>query len=110
MCLLSIGQGDGPGSALAAFGLLMTAALTLFVACVLLVFLLKRLLGWMDARGWITYTSDVPTYGTLANAFLDLQSLSQPQMHYVLEAKQDQEVKKEEDDEAGPDDPGGSEA
>jgi len=43
-----------------------------FAGIVLLVFFLKRLLAWMDERGWVTCTENVPTYHTLGNAFLEL--------------------------------------
>jgi hypothetical protein len=53
----------------------------------------------------ITYTGHVPTYGTLGNAFLELQSLAQPEKQYVIEMKEDQKQKKEQDDIAGSDPP-----
>ncbi len=81
----------------------MMVPLVLFVGAVLVVFFLKRLLAWMDQRGWITYTGHVPTYGTLGNAFLELQSLAQPEKQYVIEMKQ--EEKKDQEDPTGPDDP-----
>lgn len=83
----------------------MIAALVLFGSIVTFIFFLKRLLAWMDERGWITYTGHVPTYRTVGNAFLELQSLAEPQKEYVLKLKEDVEQKREEDDEAGPDDP-----
>jgi hypothetical protein len=81
----------------------MIAGLMLFIAVVLFVFFLRRLLWWMDQRGWIFYSGDPPTYGSLGNAFQQLQSLGEPQVKYFLEEKQ--EEKSEQDDECGPDDP-----
>jgi hypothetical protein len=60
------------------FGNFMSAALMLFVAVILLVFFLRRLLWWMDQRGWILYSGDPPTYGSLGNAFQQIQSLGEP--------------------------------
>lgn len=77
-----------------------------FAAIVLLVFFLRRLLSWMDARGWITYSGNAPTYGTLGNAFLELQSLAQPEKQYVIEMKEQCEQKREEDDIGGPEESG----
>ncbi len=75
-----------------------------FIAVVLLlVFFLKRIFAWMDRRGWITYTGDTPTYGSLGNAFLNVQAIMQPEVEHVLEAKQEEEEKKEQDDSGGPD-------
>jgi len=77
--------------------------LMFFVALALFVFFLRRLLAWMDRRGWIMYSGNPPTYGSLGNAFQQLQSIYQPSVEYVLEEKQREKV--EEDDEGGPDDP-----
>ncbi len=75
-----------------------------FIAVVLLlVFFLKRIFAWMDRRGWITYTGDTPTYGSLGSAFLHMQAMMQPGVEHVLEAKQEEEEKKEQDDSGGPD-------
>ncbi len=84
---------------------LMMAALTFFVGVIIAVFFLKRLLAWMDERGWITYTGHVPTYGTLGNSFLELQSLAQPEKQYVIEMKQKEKDRKDQDDATGSDDP-----
>jgi len=71
------------------------------------VLILRRVLEWMEDRGWIIYVNDSPTYGTLGNAFLALQSIVQPETQYVLEARQEQEMKQEDDGEAGSDKAGG---
>ena len=67
-----------------------------------LVLLLRRTLEWMEDRGWIIYVNDSPTYGTLGSAFLELQGIAQPETQHVLEARQQQDLKIEEDGEAGP--------
>ena len=75
------------------------------IGILLLVFVLKHVLGWLDSLGYITYSGDVPTWGSLGNAALDVQKLLQPQYEYVVEARQEEEEKCEEEDESGPDDP-----
>jgi hypothetical protein len=92
-------------SPLQAFGGILVSSLAIFVGIVLLVFFLRRLLWWMELRGCIMYMGDPPTYGSLGNAFMELQKLGQPQYEYVLEQKEEQKPKMEEDGEAGPDDP-----
>jgi hypothetical protein len=82
----------------------MAAGLMLFVAVVLLIFFLRRLLWWMEQRGWICYSGDPPTYGSLGNAFQQIQSLGEPRIQYCLEEKQ-REQRCERQDGAGPDDP-----
>ncbi|MGD1070055.1 MAG: hypothetical protein ABSB15_07930 [Bryobacteraceae bacterium] len=81
----------------------MAAGLMLFVGVILLVFFLRRLLCWMDRRGWILYSGDPPTYGSLGNAFQQIQSLGEPRIQYCLDEKQAERCK----DEGGPDDPVG---
>lgn len=73
------------------------------VLMLVLVLALRRLLEWMEDRGWIIYVNDSPTYGSLGNAFLALQSIVEPEKQYVLEARQQEELKEEDDGEAGPD-------
>ncbi len=64
---------------------------------------IKKLVLWLDRRGWINYSGDprLPSYGTAGNAFLALQAIMEPQKKYVLEIKQ--EEKAEQEDEGGPD-------
>ena len=80
---------------------LLGAGIVFSLGLFLFVRFLKKLLAWMDDRGWITYTGNVPTYGSLGNAFLELQSMAQPEKTYLLEQKK--EEKTEEDEEGGPD-------
>jgi hypothetical protein len=84
---------------------LMFIGFVVYVALILGIFFLKRGLAWLDDRFLITYTGHVPTYGTLGNAFLELQSLAQPEKQYVIEMKEDEQQKKEQDDIAGSDHP-----
>jgi len=89
-------------------GLLMFQALVLFLNLIVLlftpwalfVFFLKRTLAWMDRRGWVSYHSHVPTYGSLGNAFMEIQAIVQPEKAYVLELKEAQKQEKRDDDDA----------
>jgi hypothetical protein len=89
---------------------LMFVGLVIYVGIILFIFFLKRGLAWLDDRFLITYTGHVPTYGTLGNAFLALPSLAQPEKQYVIEMKEDEKQKKDQDDIAGsdPPEPGGN--
>ena len=71
----------------------------------ILVLVRKKLLQWLDDRGYIFYTGDPSTYVSLELAFLQLQKMVQPESQYVLEAKDEEEHHSEQDGEAGPDDP-----
>ena len=89
---------------------LMFMGLVIYVGIILFIFFLKRGLAWLDDRFLITYSGPVPTYGTLGNAFLELQALAQPEKQYVIEMKEDEKQKKERNDVAGakPPDLGGN--
>ncbi len=88
-----------------AFAQLLFVGLFVYVAIMLGIFFLKRGLAWLDDRFWITYSGDAPEYGTLANAFLELQSMAQPEKQCVIEMKEEEKQKKEQDDIGGSDDP-----
>jgi hypothetical protein len=94
-----------PLSPFEVFERMMFVGLVLYVGILLIIFFLKRCLAWLDDRFWITYSGHVPTYGTLGNAFLELQSLAQPEKQYVIEMKEDEKQKKEQDDIGGSVDP-----
>ena len=70
-----------------------------------IVLVLKKVLQWLDDRGYIVYTGDPSTYGSLGPAFLELQKIVEPKSQYVLEVKDEEEHRIEQDGEAGPDDP-----
>jgi hypothetical protein len=74
--------------------LIPVSVITLYVLVMLAIFFMRR-------RGWLP--GGRPTYGSLGNAFLHLQTLTQPETQAVLEPTE--KKKKEEDGEAGPDDP-----
>ena len=61
---------------------------------------LHRLALWMESRGWIFYLKTRASSGALGSAFLEIQSIAQPEKKYVLEMRQDERA--ERDDEGGP--------
>ena len=103
-----VAEGPSPNPA---DGLLILQALVLFLNLVallfaplaLFVFFLKRILAWMDRRGWVSYHSHVPTYGSLGNAFMEIQAIAQPEKTHILELKEAQKQEKSDaDGSAGP--------
>jgi len=78
-----------------------------FVAVVAVaLFALDRLALWMESRGWLYYRRRKPSSSTLGNAFLQVQSLLEPDKKALLEVRQDEQL---EDDESGdPPEPGGA--
>ncbi len=91
-----------------ALGQLCGGAGVLVIVILVIVFVLKRLLAWLDSLGYITYTGHTPTWGSLGNGLMELQKLVQPQYEYVLEQKEEEKQRKEDEDKAGPPDPVGS--
>ncbi len=88
-----------------AFVLFLCLLVALCGPFLLLVFFLKRALAWMDHRGWVSYRSHVPAYGTLGNAFLEIQAIAQPEKAYLLELKEDERQKRQDYDSGGTDHP-----
>jgi hypothetical protein len=86
---------------------IMFIGAVVYVGIIMFIFFLQPGLAWLDDRFLITYTGHVPTYGTLGNAFLELQSLARPEKQYVIEMKEDEKQKKEQDDiaDSGPEAP-----
>jgi hypothetical protein len=70
-------------------------------AMLILVLTLRRVILWLDERGYIFYTGNPSTYGSLGNSFLELQHLAQPEIQYLLEAKDDEDLHKEDAGVAG---------
>lgn len=68
------------------------------------IWLLDRLLLWMEWRGWIFYRMSRPDSRSVGPAFLEIDALLQPQKRHILEQKVQQ--KQQEDDEGGPDEAG----
>jgi len=86
-------------------GGLLFASTIGFAGFLLAVFFVKRLLRWLDEHDYIIYNGHTPTYGSLGNAFMELPQLAEPQRAYVLEMTKELKQQREEEGEAGPDDP-----
>jgi hypothetical protein len=74
--------------------LIPVCAITFYVIVMLAIFFMRR-------RGWLP--GGRPSYRSLGNAFLHLQTLTSPETQCVLE--ETEKKKREEDNEGGPDDP-----
>ena len=61
---------------------------------------LHRLALWAEDRGWIYYLRRKPTTSSLGNAFLEVQSLIEPEKKQLAEARKAESV--EEDDQGDP--------
>ena len=81
----------------------MSITLILIIAVPLIgVFLLNRLLLWMEDQGWIVLTGRSDRWGSIGNAILEVQSISQPEKKHVLEAKRRMEEAKHLDESGDP--------
>lgn len=67
-------------------------------------FALDRIALWMESRGWIYYRHRTPSSSALGNAFLEVQSLLDPEKGMLLEARREEQV--EEDESGEPPEPG----
>jgi len=68
-------------------------------------FLLDRVLLWVEERGWIYYRKSKKSGGPgVGDAFLEVQKLLEPTRKYTLEARQ--EDKKKQSETGDPPDPG----
>jgi hypothetical protein len=65
-----------------------------------------RLALWAEDRGWIYYLRRKPSSSSLGNAFLEVQSLVEPEKRQLVEARKAEEV--EEDDQGDPPEAGGA--
>ena len=61
---------------------------------------------WMERRGWIYCAKNRASGDALGSAFLEIQSLAQPEKKYILEVQREKRV--ERDHEAEPKQPNGA--
>ncbi len=52
--------------------------------------MLHFLFLWMEGKGWIYYKRDRPSRTALGNAFLEVQSILEPDKKHVLEVRKDE--------------------
>jgi len=76
------------------------------LAAVVLLYGLHRLALWAEGRGWIYYLRRKPSASSLGNAFLEVQSMIEPEKRQLVEARKAENVEEDEQDdppEAGTD-------
>jgi len=62
---------------------------------VAVLFLLDRLLLWVESRGWIYYRRIKPNISSSgSNILLGLNAVFQPHAHHMIEAKEEAKLKK----------------
>jgi hypothetical protein len=83
--------------------LILGVTLGLLVVLLVIAVIGRKVLLWMDERGWI-HLPDPPSDPGPA-ALLELHAMLQPQVRHFREARRQQEAKVEQDDAGGPDDP-----
>ena len=71
------------------------------VAAGVLLFLLDRLLCWLELRGWIYYRLSPRQRRAFGAAAFQVEALLQPGKRHVYELKQEAEIYREADDEGG---------
>ena len=65
-----------------------------------ILYALHRVALWTEGRGWIFYLNSKPSSSTLGNAFLEVQSLIEPEKRSLVEARKEEAV--EEDEQGDP--------
>ncbi|MCX6554206.1 MAG: hypothetical protein NTZ12_04200 [Candidatus Aminicenantes bacterium] len=45
---------------------------------------------WMERKGWIYYKHNKPSRSSLGNAFLEVQSILEPNKKHIIEIKKEQ--------------------
>jgi hypothetical protein len=45
---------------------------------------------WMEKRGWIYYKHTKPSRSSLGNAFLEVQSILEPDKKHIIQVKKDE--------------------
>ncbi|HWR52509.1 MAG TPA: hypothetical protein VN428_15465 [Bryobacteraceae bacterium] len=77
-----------------------------FIALLSVVLLVIFSIILYDRWRWKRETGKVPKFGSVGNAFLEVQALFEADKQHVLEMKQEQEEKKDQEEAGGPDEPG----
>lgn len=65
-------------------------ALIIAVSIILGGVLLHLLALWMERKGWIYYQRNRPSRTALGNAFLEVQSILEPDKKHVVEVRRDE--------------------
>jgi hypothetical protein len=65
--------------------------LALIVIAIIIGSVLLHLLAlWMERKGWIYYKHTKPSRSSLGNAFLEVQSLFEPDKKHIIQVKKDE--------------------
>ena len=75
--------------------------LPLLAVLAVVIWIVDRVLLWAEMAGWITYRRMPRVRHGYGNAVLGIDALLQPERRHVIELKQEAEVHREDDDEAG---------
>ena len=70
------------------------------LALIGLLYVLHRVALWAERRGWVYYLNSKPSSSTLGNAFLEIQSMIEPEKRPLVEARKEETV--EEDEQGDP--------
>ena len=63
------------------------------IGCCISLYLIHRFLSWCEGKGWIYYRKRRSSAGGIGNAILEIQSLGEPGVKNVIEAKQERKQK-----------------
>jgi putative acetyltransferase len=66
------------------------------LAVIGLLYALHRVALWAEGRGWVYYLNSKPSSSTLGNAFLEIQSMIEPQKRPLVEARKEEAVEEDE--------------
>jgi len=70
--------------------------IVIVAAVVLGSILLDRLALWMEKRGWIYYRRNKPSSSRLGTAFLEIQSILEPDKKQIIEVKKEDKKQSQE--------------
>ena len=76
------------------------------LALIGLLYVLHRVALWAEGRGWVYYLNSKPSNSALGNAFLEIQSMIEPDKRQLVEARKEEAV--EEDEQGEPPEAGGN--
>ena len=70
--------------------------IVIVAAVVLGSILLDQLALWMERRGWIYYRRNKPSRSRLGTAFLEIQSILEPDKKHIIEVKKEDKKQSQE--------------
>ena len=76
------------------------------LALIGLFYVLHRVALWAEGRGWVYYLNSKPSNSALGNAFLEIQSMIEPDKRQLVEERKEEAV--EEGEQGEPPEAGGN--